>query len=55
MDCNGTIALAGRGRSLWERHAQAKPPAPPSGLNGLRARWGRHSACPISATGRYGV
>jgi hypothetical protein len=41
--------LAARGRSRRGSATQAKPPAkppaPPSRINSLRRRWGRHSAC----------
>src|SRR6266436_1449056 len=60
MGLDGTELLLDRARaSVWawqpvaevvegrqrRRNRQAKPPAPPPRINGLRRRWGRHSAC----------
>jgi hypothetical protein len=36
--------IAARGRSRRGSATQPKPPAPPSRINSLRRRWGRHSA-----------
>src|SRR5271157_271655 len=40
----GAHVLAARGRSDFGSRTQAKPPAPPPGINSLRLWWGRHSA-----------
>jgi hypothetical protein len=38
-------SASSRGRSRRGSATQAKPPAPPSRINSLRRRWGRHSPC----------